>query len=330
MANFYNSMSQQIVNCQKPMMLEKAQQFEHIIKNPQGKKSGDGSTVTWKDPIEIENYIKEVQMRATELINENRKLRKVHMTLTDQIIELMNVDLLKNQVVWKDNLKKMRVIIESVTKTRQPEMCKLWLTHLNFQLYKALEFQYQMGLESLNEHLPEIPCELMLGKDQQIGFRPAYEELKSRYYKQIQNFLTIPLRFRGLEGSRQLMPDLFKIIPDQNSASLSAVYGKAEELFDKLLGVRDEYKPWTILGRLDLAAHIEEHFTQVADWDANFTILKNKRKELKKLPDEIKIDCININVLPFKNGVENLFKRLQDILIETLQESIEKDHEHVE
>ena len=121
--------------------------------------------MTWKDPIEIENYIKEVQIRATELINENRKLRKVHLTLTDQIIELMNVDLLKNQVVWKDNLKKMRIIIESVTKTRQPEMCKLWLTHLNFQLYKALEFQYQMGLESLNEHLPEIPCELMLGKD---------------------------------------------------------------------------------------------------------------------------------------------------------------------
>lgn len=106
------------------------------------------------------------------------------------------------------------------------------------------------------------------------------------------------------------MPDLFKIIPDQNSAYLAAVYGKAEELFDKLLGVRDEYKPWTILGRLDLAQHIEEHFTQVADWDANFQILKQKRKELKKLPDEIKIDCININVLPFKSGVENLFKRL--------------------
>jgi hypothetical protein len=55
------------------------------------------------------------------------------------IVELMNVDLLKNKNTWKDNLQKVRKIIESVTKTRQPEMCKLWLTHLNHQLYKALE-----------------------------------------------------------------------------------------------------------------------------------------------------------------------------------------------
>jgi dynein heavy chain 2 len=28
-------------------------------------------------------------------------------------------------------------------------------------LYKALEFQYQMGLESLNESLPEISADLV-------------------------------------------------------------------------------------------------------------------------------------------------------------------------
>lgn len=83
-----------------------------------------------------------MQTYATELINENRKLRKVHITLIDMIIELMNVDLLRNQGIWKDNLSKMRVIYESVTKLRQPQLCKLWLQHLNFQLYKALEYQY--------------------------------------------------------------------------------------------------------------------------------------------------------------------------------------------
>jgi len=48
------------------------------------------------------------------------------------IIELMNIDLLKHRNVWKDNLAKMRKIIETITKTRSADMCKLWLTHLNF------------------------------------------------------------------------------------------------------------------------------------------------------------------------------------------------------
>jgi dynein heavy chain 2 len=35
-----------------------------------------------------------------------------------------------------------------------------WKAHWDRQLYKALEHQYQMGLEALNENLPEIKVEL--------------------------------------------------------------------------------------------------------------------------------------------------------------------------
>ena len=35
-----------------------------------------------------------------------------------------------------------------------------WQLHWDHQLYKALEHQYQLGLEALNEHLPEIKVEL--------------------------------------------------------------------------------------------------------------------------------------------------------------------------
>ena len=36
-----------------------------------------------------------------------------------------------------------------------------WRLHWDHQVYKALEHQYQLGLESLNEHLPEIKVELI-------------------------------------------------------------------------------------------------------------------------------------------------------------------------
>ena len=95
------------------------------------------------------------------MIAENRKLSNVHRNAIEMINELMNINLLNNRSVWKTNLAKMRKIIESVTRQRPPEYCRLWLTHLNYQLYKALEHQYQMGLESLNESLPEVQASLV-------------------------------------------------------------------------------------------------------------------------------------------------------------------------
>lgn len=43
----------------------------------------------------------------------------------------------------------------------------------------------------------------------------------------------------------------------------------------------------------------------------------------------MKVDCINVNLLPFKASIEDIFKRLSDALVETLQYSIEKDSEEV-
>ena len=74
-------------------------------------------------------------------------------------------------------------------------------------------------------------------------------------------------------------------MPEMNSKHLKTVYTKAEELFVKLEAVQDEYIHWTALGEMDIQAHIENHFTDVQDWIDNFEMLRQKRKELKKLPD---------------------------------------------
>jgi len=38
---------------------------------------------------------------------------------------------------------------------------KSWRMHWDYQLYKALEHQYQLGLQSLHQHLQEIHVELV-------------------------------------------------------------------------------------------------------------------------------------------------------------------------
>jgi dynein heavy chain 2 len=67
-----------------------------------------------------------------------------------------------------------------------------------------------MGLESLNESLPEISCDLVY-RDQTktIEFRPTFEELKSKYYNEISVFITIPLKFVGVGPT-----EIFKLMPE--------------------------------------------------------------------------------------------------------------------
>jgi dynein heavy chain 2 len=71
----------------------------------------------------------------------------------------MNTDLLRQQSKWKELLKEMRSIMHQLSERGFKDQ-KSWCAHWDRQLYKALEHQYQLGIEALNSHLPEIKIEL--------------------------------------------------------------------------------------------------------------------------------------------------------------------------
>lgn len=107
----------------------------------------------------------------------------------------------------------------------------------------------------------------MVLRDKSLQFRPSFEDLKQRYYKEISTFITTPLRFIGVGGGKV---DMFKLMPERNSKHLKTVYVKAEELFNKLSGIVHEYVHWTALSSIDIQSHIEQNFTTVQDWEDNF------------------------------------------------------------
>ena len=73
----------------------------------------------------------------------------------------MGVDLLRHQAKWKEGLMEIRHHIAALNQQGfSSSNMKPWKAHWDRQLYKALEHQYQMGLEALNENLPEIGVEL--------------------------------------------------------------------------------------------------------------------------------------------------------------------------
>ncbi|KAH6561492.1 hypothetical protein BASA60_011476 [Batrachochytrium salamandrivorans] len=178
-AHFYNTIDQQMLPSQQTMLLQLALAFEQLVKNP---KSGNDENsisatsekqyVSWGTPQELERYITRLQAAAENLTSENRRLRKYHVVISDYIIALMSVDLVKNQARWKEILTEIRKIIDTIQDGGiKPELTLTWRNHWDYQLYKALEYQYQVGLESLNESLPEIKVDLIF-KQKRLQFRP--------------------------------------------------------------------------------------------------------------------------------------------------------------
>lgn len=207
---------------------------------------GGKKYITWQNPIDIEEYTKTIREMANELIRENRKLKKVHSDVIREVNQLMNIDLLRNEPIWKDKANTVKVMVEQETKHRPANNCKLWLFEINNQIYKSLEYQYRVGLENLNENLPPIEADLVLKTDV-IEFRPSFDFLKEKYYHEIQRFITFPLKFNGVGGEGKAVA-MFRKMPEENSKYMQTVYIKAEDLFDQLKSIETEYLDWTVLG----------------------------------------------------------------------------------
>ena len=119
---------------------------------------------------------------------DTRQLRKLHSSLIEEVVDLMNTDLLRNKKKWDEKLIIMNKVISS--SGRSTVNSQQWRRHWDRQLYKALELQYNLGLESLSENLQQIRANIVyLGGTKQMGFKPNFSELKSKYYDEIQRFI---------------------------------------------------------------------------------------------------------------------------------------------
>ncbi|XP_076446844.1 LOW QUALITY PROTEIN: cytoplasmic dynein 2 heavy chain 1-like [Babylonia areolata] len=321
-AHFYNTIDQQMIPCQQAMMLESAMAFERLVKNPKTgtKAKGDEVQVTWDNPEQLEAYIRKLQAAADRLTTENRKLRKSHNVVSDKVQQLMGIDLLRQQQRWKDGLMDTRHLMANLaTQGFASENMKPWKAHWDRQLYKALEYQYQMGLEALNENLPEIRVEITY-RQQKLQFRPPFEEIKAKYFREMKKFISIPNHFKGVsEGGGQA---IFPAIIVRNAEGFIACYQKAAVLFTRLATVLDKFNDWVVLGSLDLDQFVLDNLTTMADWERNFKVLKARGREAEKLPSQAKVDCITVNLMPVKAIIDDHIQRLFDALLNSLRKAI--------
>ncbi|XP_013392185.1 cytoplasmic dynein 2 heavy chain 1, partial [Lingula anatina] len=324
-AHFYNTIDQQMIPSQQSMMLESALAFEKIIKNPKSgaKVKGDSVQITWDNPEELESYIQKLQAAADRLTSENRRLRKSHNIVCEKVVQLMSTDLLRHQQRWKDGLMDIRHLMANLVQQGfSASNMTPWKAHWDRQLYKALEHQCQMGLEALNENLPEIVVELTY-RQQRLQFKPPFEEIKAKYFREMKKFIGIPNHFKGVGDATEHL--IFPTIIDRNADGFITCYKKAGLLFKRLAAVQEMFKDWVVCGGVDLDQFVYDNLVELRDWEQNFKALKIRGRDAEKLPSQIKVDCITVNTNPVKSSIDDHIQRLFDALLSSLRKAIHND-----
>ena len=312
-ANFYNTMDRQIIPCTKAMLKRSLLDFDKRVKS----RGGRGEEITWSNPNDCQEYVMSLQKGAEVLSLENRRLRRIHMNMVEEVITLMSIDLLRSKTRWKARWSSLKIKKKELLEHYEEKDLNNFLLHWDHQVYKALESSYRMGLESLNENLPDIKCELVFTQ-RSVQYRPPLEELRSSYYREMRKFIGIPNSFSGF-GNK----DVYTTMADRNAKSLIQVYVKAEELFAKLTDQRVSLKEWVALGKVsDIFTWVEERCTRIEQWETNLEVLKKRRKSLDKMPDFYKIDCFSVSATPLKAAIEDQLQSFGDALVISLRKSV--------
>ncbi len=214
-ANFYNSLSSQVIKSQKPMLVQCARTFESNLRFISDKNK------LKNENFNLENFVFLLQNAANDLNIEIRRLKKAHSTVLDYICQLLNYDLISNRVKWKELLKKSRKIVDEICEKYSDEKMTIeWRNHWNVQLYKVLKIQYTLSLEKFFSNVPEIACQIVV-KNKNLEFSPSMEDLKVKVLKEIKSLISLPSLVLGFTNNFT-----FENIINQNVASLSKLYNQ--------------------------------------------------------------------------------------------------------
>ena len=318
----YNSMDSQIIPCQLPMLIKDGQALEKVLRDQ--KLTSNEKHITWEDTKQLQKYAEILQDANTKLANRNARLRIAHGRMIQLCIQLMKTDLVRDRDQWRKGVNDLRKIKDEVARDGFSDSAS-WIKHIDVQLYKALDFQYKLGLECCHENLSPMEVKLVF-KQKKLSFEPPLEDIKREYFAQLKRFISIPSQFRGVGDN-----DMFKSISDRNLEGLSIVFQQAEKLFKKLSDVAEKFSSWVVLGAIDdLDVFIEERLREVEDWESNFRLLETRLRDAKKLSDTDRVDCISVSNGPVKSAIEEQLNEFGKALGRSLRKSAMADIEHLE
>ena len=106
------------------------------------------------------------------------------------------MDLVRQKEAWKRGVKEIRTVFANLEAEFRRDLQSAWRVHWDHQLYKALEYQYHRGLETLNDMLPQMSVSLVF-KQRRLQFDPPLEEIRTDALQAGEGLPEPPPRLQG-------------------------------------------------------------------------------------------------------------------------------------
>lgn len=112
----------------------------------------------------------------------------------------------------------------------------------------------------------------------------------------------------------------------RNRDRFGVLYEKGESLFNELHEFQNTWRPFVILGYVNLEDLCDVYLKTRDDWDKNFKACKQFSQQIAKIPSaESRIDCFVINTSPIRSDIEFIGRKYWEVLTYSLRSSILKD-----
>ncbi|KAF5224191.1 hypothetical protein ECC02_002777 [Trypanosoma cruzi] len=323
----YNTVQRQMLHCTRPVLDAASTRVRAQIFYG----DTDSRIIPLANYHELEGINMRFQNAVEALSNDNRSIRRFHGDFISQVIALHNVDLARHMDQWRSAVDGMRSAFVEFLHTHRFGNYETWRQHLDAQIYKALEYQYQRGLETLHEKMEEFKVELVF-KQGQVHFKPSFEAVREAYYVKLREFVSVPLRFRGLQEKRESGGpyEMYEMMPLVNKDLLVTVQLKALDLFAKLSRLRKVFQAQMVVGACgvngapDIDTVVEEVCRTLPQFVDGFNTVKEQAQKLQRIENNMKVDCFTLSNIPAKASMEEQLHRLEESLLNAMRKTMQK------
>jgi dynein heavy chain 2 len=305
-AMFYNNMSDRILKCQKPMLIQAALEFEQCVKQSRNLNQKNASTV-----------LANLQQSLSSIMEKNDQLLHEHEILIKKILGLQNVDIVQGKNLWRSSIVDIRTRFSEFVSQGYSES-QFWGLHLDSQIYKILQFQFKSSILLVVERSAQIKVDLVF-LENHLSFRPSLEEIRRSYYQSISDIIIFPTKFKGISNDSSFFAPISKSAPDE----IYFVYQKGEKLIRQIYEYQFQFSEWTILA--ENLSEIEERvksITNSSDWKSNISLVSLRRANISDIQDSVIIGCFILDVSQAKEGFRRLLSQFQIILIRCLKQTL--------
>eukprot|EP00158_Paraphelidium_tribonemae_P010014 Partr_v1_DN29033_c0_g2_i2_m58543 putative dynein cytoplasmic 2 heavy chain 1 len=313
-ANFYNTIDAQIIPSQRPLLLDNALEFENIVKNQSGLNSFSG----------LERAVNSLRESSEKLVMLNGNLRQAHELVLSRMLTLLDTDLVRNAAKWKDLLANIRQIVINVQVQGSYDNSRMvtWVNHLDAQLLKILQIKWTNGLRELTKEqfLENYEVELIL-KAGVLQLKPTPEELRSKIYRDIKRYISIPSLFRGVHISQNSLP--FEKLISKHAVLIAQIYGRIEKAIASVVKSLADYEQWAAFASVsDVESVLLATLKTAENWEHNFKFVKTALKDVDSLANSASFDFVSLQIKTFKLQVETVLDNWFQALASSLRKSI--------